>query len=50
MVLLALFVFLRFFGLLGAGADDVGVSIGGLKSGGPSPGPGSLYDGIPAKL
>lgn len=48
--LFAFDVFLRFFGLLGAGAGGVGVSIGGLKSGGPSPGPGSRYDGIPAKL
>lgn len=40
--LLAFDVFLRFFGLLGAGAGGVGVSIGGLKSGGPNPGPGSL--------
>lgn len=40
--LFAFEVFLRFLGLLGAGAGGVGVSIGGLKSGGPRPGPGSL--------
>lgn len=40
--LLAFDVFRLFLGLLGAGAGGVGVSMGGLKSGGPRPGPGSL--------
>lgn len=50
MALFAFEVFRLFLGLLGAGAGGVGLSMGGLKSGGPRPGPGSLYGGIPARL